>query len=84
MLIGDAKEIWKTAKKEGYKGKRTSAEVRTEIPSRKKVREKCQIQSSPQHPKTDLEQDYCAHKNQVHTHSDLLWLNRLCTYQMPG
>ena len=39
MLIGDAKEIWKTAKKEGYKGKRTSAEVRTEIPSPKKVRE---------------------------------------------
>lgn len=35
MLIGDAKEIRKTPKKEGYEAKRTSAEVRTHIPSLK-------------------------------------------------
>lgn len=39
MFTGDAKEIWKTAKTEGDEGKRTSAEVRTQVPSPKEVRE---------------------------------------------
>lgn len=39
MLIGDAKEIWKTAEKEGYEGKRILAEVRRQIPSPKEVTE---------------------------------------------
>lgn len=50
MLRGDAKETWKTAKKEGYEGKKNFQMKREQITSPKEVRENVK-----KFPKIDLE-----------------------------